>query len=333
MKTGACAGGRAPRRTAWISGEEPSVQDRIRQLQRRRGNALGTMALAVVVSGGLMSIGIATGRVASSSEPRAIVVSPAAGEAARPEQAPSRVLDRLQLWSWRRDRSSPDDRPKRDIQRGASPPNVDVSELPVRPLKNETGHPPEDQSRDRSEDPVGDGAGASTGADARVGARSLSFDGRPIRAVATLRMRVTAYSPDERSCGASADGITASGYSVWTNGGCLVAADPRVLPLGSLVSVEGYDAGRIVPVLDVGGAIRGNRLDVLFPTHEQARRWGVREIDVVVWDYDDGLPNHFRRQRRTSGRVSGPRRRRSRAAVDPTCGRHDGADLRGRPRT
>lgn len=124
------------------------------------------------------------------------------------------------------------------------------------------------------------------------------YNGRPIRPVATLRMKVTAYSPDWRSCGESADGITASGYSVLTNGGFMVAADPRVLPLGSLVSVPGYDGGSVVPVLDTGGAIKGNRLDVLYPTHEVAVLWGVQEIDVTVWDYADGLPNGFRRVRR-----------------------------------
>jgi 3D (Asp-Asp-Asp) domain-containing protein len=125
-----------------------------------------------------------------------------------------------------------------------------------------------------------------------------AYNGRPIRAVATIRMRVTAYSPDWRSCGASADGITASGYSVLTNGGFMVAADPRVLPLGSLVSVPGYDGGAVVPVLDTGGAIKGNRLDVLYPTHEVAMCWGVQELDVVVWEYADGLPSGFRRVRR-----------------------------------
>ena len=125
-----------------------------------------------------------------------------------------------------------------------------------------------------------------------------AYNGRPIRRVAVLRMRVTAYSPDERSCGSSADGITASGYSVLTNGGFLVAADPRVLPLGSLVCVPGYDDGAVVPVLDTGGAIKGNRLDVLYPTHELAVQWGVQELDVEVWDYADGLPSGFRRMRR-----------------------------------
>jgi 3D (Asp-Asp-Asp) domain-containing protein len=125
-----------------------------------------------------------------------------------------------------------------------------------------------------------------------------TFDGRPLRAVRTMSMVVTAYSPDERSCGASADGITASGYSVQVNGGCLVAADPKVLPLGSLVSVPGYDGGAVVPVLDTGGAIKGQRLDVLFATHREALEWGKRTIEVTVWDYDDGKPNGFKRVRR-----------------------------------
>ena len=98
------------------------------------------------------------------------------------------------------------------------------------------------------------------------------FDGRPVVPIRTLRMRVTAYSPDERSCGRHADGITASGYSVETNGGHMVAADKRWFRFGSLVSIPGYADGQIVPVLDRGGAIKGNRLDVLYPTHERAVR-------------------------------------------------------------
>ncbi len=116
------------------------------------------------------------------------------------------------------------------------------------------------------------------------------FNGRPVRPVRTIRMKVTAYSPDEQSCGDSADGITSSLHHVWTNGGRLVAADSRVLPLGSIISVPGYDNGNVVPVLDRGGAIKGRRLDVLYPTHSQARKWGVQNLDVVVWEYADGKP-------------------------------------------
>jgi len=113
------------------------------------------------------------------------------------------------------------------------------------------------------------------------------FNGRPIRKVRTLRMLVTAYSPDARSCGKWADGITASGYSVWTNGMKLVAADTRLLPFGSIISVPGYNGGDPVPVLDRGGAIKGRRLDVLYPTHEIARQWGAQRLNVTVWEYAD----------------------------------------------
>lgn len=120
------------------------------------------------------------------------------------------------------------------------------------------------------------------------------FNGRPIRPVRTMTMIVTAYSPDERSCGSSADGITASGYSVWTNGMKMAAADTSVLPFGSLISVPGYDDENVVPVLDRGGAIKGNRLDMLQPTDAQARRWGSQRLAVTVWEYADGKPNDFK---------------------------------------
>lgn len=113
------------------------------------------------------------------------------------------------------------------------------------------------------------------------------FNGRPLRKVRTLSMLVTAYSPDERSCGIWADGVTASGYSVWTNGMRLVAADTRLLPFGTIITVPGYNDGKPVPVLDRGGKIKGHRLDVLYATHEQALRWGKKRIDVDVWEYAD----------------------------------------------
>lgn len=112
------------------------------------------------------------------------------------------------------------------------------------------------------------------------------FDGRPIRPVKTISMIVTAYSPDWRSCAPFDDGITASGYSVMTNGGKLVAADKR-FKFGTLLSVPGYNDNLPTPVLDRGGAIKGNRLDVLYPTHEVARQWGRKRVDVVVWEYLD----------------------------------------------
>lgn len=116
------------------------------------------------------------------------------------------------------------------------------------------------------------------------------FNGRPVRPAKTMTMVVTAYSPDEISCPGTADNITASLHHVQTNAFRSVAADTRLLPLGSMISVPGYDDGQIVPVLDRGGAIKGRRLDVLYPTHERARQWGVQRLTVTVWEYADGLP-------------------------------------------
>ncbi len=113
------------------------------------------------------------------------------------------------------------------------------------------------------------------------------YNGRPIRPARTIMMVVTAYSPDERSCGKWADGYTATNHSVWTNGMKLVAADKRILPMRSMITVPGYADDQVVPVLDVGGAIKGARLDVLYPTHAIAMEWGVQRLPITVWEYAD----------------------------------------------
>lgn len=116
------------------------------------------------------------------------------------------------------------------------------------------------------------------------------FNGRPVRPARTVMFKVTGYSPDARSCGQFADGQTATLHSVTTNAGRLVAADTKVLPFGSMLSIPGYADEMVVPVLDRGGAIKGQRLDLLFPTHEAAIQWGVRMVPVTIWEYADGLP-------------------------------------------
>jgi len=61
----------------------------------------------------------------------------------------------------------------------------------------------------------------------------------------------------------------------------VIAVDPNVIPLGSKVYVDGY--GYAVAA-DTGGAIKGNRIDVFFPTKEQAYRWGSRKVKVTIID-------------------------------------------------
>ncbi len=112
----------------------------------------------------------------------------------------------------------------------------------------------------------------------------VMFNGKAVRPVKTIRMRVTGYCSCSRCCGRHADGKTASGYPVWINGGKLVAADTNLLPFGTLVSIPGYAGDKPVPVLDRGGKIKGYRLDLYFPSHKQARQWGIRYLDVMVWE-------------------------------------------------
>lgn len=98
------------------------------------------------------------------------------------------------------------------------------------------------------------------------------------KTVVTRSMRVTAYCPCRQCCGKYADGVTASGKPVTYNGGRFVAA-PKRLPFGTVVNVPEY--GR-VEVIDRGGAIKGDRLDVFFPTHQEALNWGVKNLEVQI---------------------------------------------------
>ena len=99
----------------------------------------------------------------------------------------------------------------------------------------------------------------------------------------TIRMEVTAYCPCTKCCGENAEGITASGHTVSYNGGRFVAADTDVLPFKTKLIIPGYH-GAPVEVIDRGGAIKGNKLDLYFPTHEEAREWGRKWVDVTVVD-------------------------------------------------
>lgn len=95
-----------------------------------------------------------------------------------------------------------------------------------------------------------------------------------------VRMRVTAYCPCSKCCGEFSDGITACNYRI-QDGDRFVAADKRY-PFGTEMIIPGYNASKPVQVKDRGGAIKNDKLDVFFNTHEQALAWGVQYLDVLV---------------------------------------------------
>ena len=85
---------------------------------------------------------------------------------------------------------------------------------------------------------------------------------------------ITYYCPESCCCGEYADGVTASGTKA--TAGRTIAADPDVLPMGSVVIIDGHT----YTVEDVGGAIKGNRIDIFMNSHEEALKAGVRTAEV-----------------------------------------------------
>lgn len=75
-------------------------------------------------------------------------------------------------------------------------------------------------------------------------------------------------------------GFTASG--VWVREG-IVAGDPRVLPLGSVIDIKIDDEVRERhEVMDTGGKIKGYVIDIWMPTCDEAVAFGRREVKVRV---------------------------------------------------
>ena len=93
-----------------------------------------------------------------------------------------------------------------------------------------------------------------------------------------LEANVSAYCPCEKCCGQWADGVTASGHVIQP-GDKFVAA-PSTIPFGTVLEIPGYG---VVSVQDRGGSITGNRLDVFFSTHQEAKNWGRQYLTVEIW--------------------------------------------------
>lgn len=91
-----------------------------------------------------------------------------------------------------------------------------------------------------------------------------------------LYVNATAYSWQDSGA------VTCMGYNIQQNPNMkLIAVDPSVIPLGHHVWVEGYG---VAIAGDTGGAIKGNRIDILKPSSADARAYGRHTIKVVILD-------------------------------------------------
>ncbi len=171
-----------------------------------------------------------------------------------------------------------------------SPTNHGTPQSMLRPVGSQTVQPSEGQvAADRSKpgEPAAPIAPRrqvfSPPVPAPVVKRGFWYHGRYFVPWEHLRLVVTSYAPDRYCCWPYPGTTTASGKSVKTNDGHLVAADTRLIPMGMMVRVPGYDGDQPVPVLDRGGAIKGYRLDVLSPTLWQAQHWGRKLLMVEIY--------------------------------------------------
>ena len=107
----------------------------------------------------------------------------------------------------------------------------------------------------------------------RFASRGGYFSGRKI-----VPMIATGYSASPSENGGSSSGRTATGLKI---GHGVVAVDPRFIPLGTRLYIEGY--GYAVAA-DTGGAIKGNRIDLGHDTYHKAQQVGRRKVIVHILD-------------------------------------------------
>lgn len=85
----------------------------------------------------------------------------------------------------------------------------------------------------------------------------------------------TAYCPC-KSCSGNYGNKTSTGKIA--KSGRTVAVDKSIIPYGSQIIIN----GKTYIAEDCGGAIKGNRIDIYFDTHQEALNFGKQKIDIYV---------------------------------------------------
>jgi uncharacterized protein YabE (DUF348 family) len=107
--------------------------------------------------------------------------------------------------------------------------------------------------------------------------RTLETSRGSFRYVEMKVMVATAYYPGPECCGKYAVyGETFTGKKA---GFGLVAVDPRVIPLGTKLYIEGYGKAEAA---DIGSAIKKNRIDLCYETYKEAALYGTKKIKVYI---------------------------------------------------
>ncbi|WML50430.1 3D domain-containing protein [Neobacillus sp. PS3-34] len=94
--------------------------------------------------------------------------------------------------------------------------------------------------------------------------------------VKEFKVQASAYTMNCKSC----SGITATGINLKKNPNQkVISVDPKFIKLGTKVYVEGY--GYAIAA-DKGSAIKGNVIDIFFPSQKQAINWGRKTVTIKI---------------------------------------------------
>lgn len=111
-------------------------------------------------------------------------------------------------------------------------------------------------------------------------------DGQVIEYSDVMQLEATAYCACYSCCGKWPGnkwyGITATGTLAKVG---TIAVDPRIIPLGSKVYVEGLGGANnygFATAEDTGGAIKGMIIDLYFDTHKETVNWGRQQVKVYI---------------------------------------------------
>ncbi len=120
---------------------------------------------------------------------------------------------------------------------------------------------------------VGEGAAASS--------TGMSLAKKTAPAVEHVDNQTEAEGPTHHftATAYSLRGRTASGRPVSRG---LIAADRRVLPIGTRVRLEAGSYSGVYTVADTGGAVRGRKIDIWMPSTSEAMRFGRRPVKLTV---------------------------------------------------
>lgn len=106
---------------------------------------------------------------------------------------------------------------------------------------------------------------------------------RPSHSLHSINVVATAYIA---FCSSGCIGKTRTGYDVsstsYFKGKRIIAVDPKIIPLNSLVEVSYKGNSFQAYAIDTGGDIKNNRIDILMNTEDEARLFGRRAVKVNV---------------------------------------------------